>query len=92
MVLAEVVMTVTYKPMPMFPQIKMPVLHKVVYGQTIDAVQAQYQRSYRDHLVDSWLSSHCRHPYYHSPGYLTEKFIQFECSHEALAFALKWAK
>lgn len=85
-------MTVTYRPMKMFPEIQIPVLHKVVYAHTVDGVQAQYQRSYRDHLVDSWLSTHCRHPYYHSPGYLTEKSIQFECDQEAVMFALRWGK
>ena len=30
--------------------------------------------------------------YYHSPGYLQEKFIQFEDDAEAMMFALRWAK
>lgn len=83
-------MTITYKPMPGFPEIKMPVLHQVKYAETVDHVQAYYQRSYLDHLVDAWLISNCKHPYYHSPGYLKEKFIQFECDEDALLFALRW--
>jgi hypothetical protein len=82
---------ITYKTNEKFPGIDFPVLHTVVYAKTVDGVQAQYQRSYKDHLVDAWLKSNCRHPYYHSPGYLREKFIQFECDEEAFLFALTWS-
>jgi len=85
-------MTITYKPMEMFPHIKIPVLHKVKYANTVDQVQAQYQRSYKDHLVDTWLKDNCRSPYYHSPGYLKEKFIEFEDDREAVMFALRWGQ
>lgn len=84
-------MTVHYKPMEMFPNVQVPVLHRVTYAQTVDNVQAQYQRSYKDYLVDEWLKENCKHSYYHSPGYLKEKFIQFECDEDALLFALRWA-
>jgi hypothetical protein len=87
----EVVMTITYKPMDGFPNVKMPVLHTVVYAYTEDHVQAFYQRSYKDHLIDEWLKKNCRSPYYHSPGYLKEKFIQFEDDQEAMLFALRWS-
>ena len=83
-------MTITYKPMEMFPDIKIPVLHKIKYANTVDDVEAQYQRSYLDHLVDEWLRANCKSPYYHSPGYLKEKFIQFEDDKEAMLFALRW--
>jgi hypothetical protein len=85
------VMTVTYLPLKGFPGVKVPQLHRVVYAQTVDGVPASYQRSYKDHLVDEWLKENCRHPYYHSPGYLREKFIQFECDEEAVLFALRWS-
>ena len=87
----EVGMTVTYKRNDAWPGTKFPVLHKVVYAHTTNGVRAAYQRSYKDHLVDAWLKENCRHPYYHSPGYLTEKFIQFEDDQEAVLFALRWA-
>ncbi len=83
-------MTVTYKPMNMFPEIQIPVLHKVVYAKTTDSVQAQWQISYKDYIVNQWLEDNCKHGYYHSPGYLKEKFIQFECDEEAALFALTW--
>ena len=76
--------------MEMFPDIKIPVLHKIKYANTVDDVEAQYQRSYLDHLVDEWLRANCKSPYYHSPGYLKEKFIQFEDDKEAMLFALVW--
>ena len=84
-------MTIAYKPMDMFPNLQVPVLHKVVYAKTVDGVLAAYQRSYKDYLVDEWLKDNCKKPYYRSPGYLEEKFIQFEDDAEAVMFALRWA-
>ena len=83
-------MTITHKPMEMFPDIKIPVLHKIKYANTVDYVEAQYQRSYLDYLVDEWLRANCKSRYYHSPDYLKEKFIQFEDDKEAMLFALRW--
>lgn len=85
-------MAVTYiYPWPEHPTFKMPKLHRVVYAHTVDGAMAMYQISYKDHLVDSWLKENCRHPYYHSPGYLTEKFIEFEDDEEAFIFALHFS-
>ena len=67
-------------------------LHKVKYAETVDGTLAAYQRSYKDVLVDAWLEANCKKPYYHSPGYLTEKFIEFEDDAEAVMFALRWSK
>lgn len=83
-------MTVTYKTNCI--GIQCPVLHKVVYARTTDYVQAHYQRSYKDYLVDEWLKENCKHPYYHGPGYLLEKSIQFECDSDASWFALRWVE
>lgn len=86
-------MTITYKTLwPELPDVKVPILHKVKYADTVDGVEAQYQRSYLDHLVDEWLKSNCRAPYYHSSGWMKEKFIQFEDDKEAVMFALRWGK
>jgi hypothetical protein len=85
------VMTVTYKTNDAWPGVQFPVLHKVTYAKTVDGVQAQWQISYKDYKVNEWLKENCKHPYYHSPGYLEEKFIQFECDEEAALFALTWA-
>lgn len=71
--------------------IKFKQLYKIKYADTIDGVLAAYQKSYKDHLVDEWLKENCKQPYYHSPGYLTEKFIEFEDEKEAMLFALRWA-
>ena len=84
-------MTVTYKPMKGFPEIQTPVLHRVNYAHTLDDVPAQWQVSYKDYLVNEWLKEHCQHHYYHSPGYLKEKFIEFECDQDAMLFALRWS-
>ena len=85
-------MTVTYKDCEVGSLIlKMPVLHKVVYAKTVDRVQAQWQISYKDYIVNNWLEENCKHGYYHSPGYLMEKFIEFECDEEAFMFALRFS-
>lgn len=85
-------MTVTYKAYEIGGlTIKVPRLHKVVYAKTVDRVQAQWQISYKDYIVNNWLEENCKHRYYHSPGYLTEKFIEFECDEEAFMFALRFS-
>jgi len=73
-------MTVTYKPLKMFPEILTPVLHKV-----------EYHTSAEDYQVNMWLKENCKSYYYHSPGWMKEKFIQFEDDHDAVMFALKWS-
>lgn len=85
-------MTITYTTHKAWPGLKFPVLHKIKYADTVDGVEAQYQRSYLDHQVNEWLEKNCKSPYYHSPGYLKEKFIQFEDDREAIMFALRWAR
>ena len=72
------------------PTVKVPKLYKVKYADTVDNVLAVYQRSYKDHLVDEWLDANCKANYYHSPGWIQEKFIQFEDDKEAVMFALRW--
>lgn len=71
--------------------LRVPVLHRVVYADTVDG-QAQWQVSYKDYRVDEWLKANCKSPYYRSPGYLYEKFIEFEDDEEATWFALMFAK
>lgn len=80
-------MTVTYKITDI--GIKVPILHKVVYDY-VEHTVLRYTYSEKNAQIDEWLKQNCSHSYYHSPGYLQEKFIQFECDHEALLFALKW--
>jgi hypothetical protein len=83
-------MTITYKDSK-YLGVRVPVLHKVVYAKTVDGVQAQWQISYKDYIVNEWLKENCRHPCYRSPGYLTEKFIEFEDDEEAFMFALRFS-
>lgn len=85
-------MTITYKPMKGFPNINIPVLHRVIYGQTVDGVPARYQTSYRDYLIRQWCQSNCRAPFYMHPGWTVDKFVEFEDDVDATAFALKWAR
>jgi len=73
-------MTVTYKSLNMFPEILTPVLHKV-----------EYHISHEDYQVNMWLRENCKSYYYHSPGWMKEKFIQFEDDNDAVLFALRWS-
>ena len=73
-------MTVTYKPLKLFPEILTPVLHKV-----------KYHINAEDYQLNTWLKENCKGYYYHSPGWMKEKFIQFEDDHDAVMFALKWS-
>ena len=82
-------MAITYK--TVF-DLKVPILHRVVYAKTeVDYIAATYQYSLLDHQVDAWLKENCRHAYYHSPGYMREKFIEFEDDEDAVLFALRWS-
>lgn len=65
--------------------------YKVVYAKTQDGVPAMWQISYLDYKVNEWLKENCKHPYYHGPGYLTEKFVEFEDEKEAMWFSLRFA-
>ena len=84
-------MAVTYRPMEMFPNVQVPVLHTVHYSTSVDGVAAEYQKSLLDYQVDVWLRENCRAAYYHST-YHQDKFIQFEDDEDAVLFALRWAK
>jgi hypothetical protein len=83
-------MTVTYKPLKGFPGVQTPVLHRVKYADTVDNMPAWTQRSYLDHLVHEWLKENCKGNYYPNPGYVREKFIEFEDDRDAVMFALRW--
>lgn len=84
-------MAITYKSVDWFTDLKVPVLHTVHYSTSTDGVDAQYQRSFLDYQVDSWLKENCKAPYYHST-YHRDKFIQFEDDEDAFWFALRWGK
>lgn len=84
-------MTIHYKWSPLLG-INVPILHSVKYADTVDDTEAQYQYSLLDHQVNDWLRDHCKGNYYHSPGWMKEKFIQFEDDRDALLFTLKWGK
>lgn len=81
---------ITYKTNDTWPGLEFPVLHKVVYARRTNTWNA-WHPNIQDHWVDEWLRTNCRSSCYRSPGWQTEKFIQFEDDADATAFALKWA-
>ena len=82
-------MTVTYRKNTL--DLDVPVLHKVVYDYIDDSEPIFTRYRSKDIVVNEWLKQNCRHGYYHSPPYMREKFIQFECDQEAMLFALRWS-
>ena len=75
-------MTITYT--TIFDTITVPILHRVDFG-TNSYISDLYDPTLLtelDHHVDAWLKENCRHAYYHSPGYMREKFIEFEDDEE----------
>lgn len=85
-------MTVSYKNSK-YLNVRVPVLHKVVYDRRLgETVPAKFQRSLLDVNVDTWLEENCEYPYYHSPGYIHEKFIEFVDDKEAFMFALRFGR
>lgn len=84
-------MAVTYVPMPGFPDIKTPKLHRVVYGR-YDPDQSLPDYTLEYYGIREWCELHCSNPFYFSPGWTDEKFIEFEDNNDATLFALRWAK
>jgi hypothetical protein len=88
----EMVMTVTYKSLLSFPGLKIAVLHKVVYSNTVDDLPAYTQNSYKDYLVKKWCKENCKHRFYvNTSNHTTEKFVEFEDDREAFLFKLKFS-
>jgi hypothetical protein len=86
------VMTITYKSLLSFPGVKIPVLHKVVYSNTVDNLPAYTQTSYKDFLVKKWCKENCKHKFYiNTSNHTTEKFVEFEDDREAFLFKLKFS-
>jgi len=91
-------MTITYKqPWPNeFPTIKMPVLHRVKYGQRPPPAYYNPKGTTfvelvrRDQEVSAWLKENCQHDYYTSPMWIQEQFIEFVDDQDAMWFALRW--
>lgn len=80
---------ITYTtPWPEHPTIRTPKLHKVVYHRCKNFetwASADLVKS-----VNHWLEQHCKNPYYRSPGWHLDLFIEFEDDKEAMLFALRW--
>lgn len=90
-------MTITYvqKKLGTETTFTIPVLHKVVYGmrERFNANGPWFtNRHHNQPEIDAWLKVNCKNPYYTSPGWTDEYFIQFEDDEEAMMFALRWSQ
>lgn len=82
---------ITYKILwPELPSVKVPVLHKIVYGYSETPSQERYEWALKDHKIRSWCETNCRAAFYFHPGYTYEKFVQFEDDEDAVIFSLRW--
>lgn len=89
-------MAITYKRPFMDASTKVPILHKVCYGEpakTLYGPQSAFQLWPRhDVAVLEWCEANCKAAWYRSPGYCDQTFIEFEDDEDAVMFALRWVK
>ena len=82
---------ITYKTLwPELPNVKVPVLHKIVYGYA-ESFETYDEWNLKDQKIRLWCQNMCSAPFYFHPGYTRKKFIQFEDDRDAVLFALWWA-
>lgn len=80
-------MTKTYVTSPLSPNLTVPKLHKVVYGKRDMNGPLVYEHE-GTAKIREWCQQHCKEPFYMSPGWMEEVFIQFEDDEDAMLFAL----
>jgi len=80
---------ITYKVLwPDLPNVKLPVLHKIVYGNTFS--QAGRDWGLHEFILKEWCFDNCKASFYFHPGYTNERFVEFEDDADAMLFALRW--
>lgn len=80
-------MTRTYVTSPLSPNMSVPKLHKVVYGKRDISGPLVYEYAEASNIRE-WCKHHCKEPFYMSPGWMEEVFVQFEDDEDAVLFAL----
>lgn len=84
-------MAITYKSPFMDSSTKVPILHKVYYGETSADLPFTMHYPIHDPAVIKWCEENCRAAWYSSPGYVKQCFIEFEDDEDAVMFALRWS-
>lgn len=88
-------MTITYKRPFSDRSTRVPILHKVYYGDTarIFSAVSPSPKFYPRHdcAVLDWCKENCKAAWYSSPAYVDQCYIEFEDDEDALMFALKWS-
>ena len=81
-------MAKTYITSPILPNLSYPKLHKIVYcsRNKYSPLTTEYQEISAN--IRRWCEQHCKEPYYVSPGWTDEIFVEFEDDEEAMMFAL----
>lgn len=67
--------------------ISIPVLHKVIYGTS----NTHEPWSAKDREVHTWCCENCDYPFYMSPTWNKDRFVEFQCDEEAVMFRLAYA-
>lgn len=90
-------MAITYKRPFMDSSTKVPILHKVYYGEIAQELWfgkgTPFTMHYPKHdpAVIEWCETNCRAEWYRSPRYVLQCFIEFEDDEDAVMFALRWS-
>lgn len=74
---------ISYKnPFKEFPNITVPVLHRVHYNYA----------AHDEHKIRAWIQNNCHAASYESPGWWhPQHFYEFEDDEDATMFALRWS-
>ena len=69
-----------HNPFKEYPDISVPVLHKVCYDS-----------KHNEQHIQAWVQNNCRAAFYGSPGWYPHHFYEFEDDEDATMFALRWS-
>ena len=90
-------MTITYKRPFSDRSTRVPILHKVYYGEPVVEADPFLGIPFKlyplhDAAAIEWCQENCRAAWYRSPGHVNQCFIEFEDDEDAVMFALHWVK
>lgn len=81
--------TITYTNSSLFPNIKFPVLHKIIIASSKN--DSPIVREEKFEKMRTWLMKNCKSNYYIIPSWQFVYGVQFECEEEAIMFGMALA-
>jgi hypothetical protein len=90
-------MTITYKRPFSDRSTRVPILHKVYYGEPVVEADPFLGIPFKlyplhDAAAIEWCQENCRAAWYQSSGYVDQCFVEFEDDEDAMMFSLRWSK